>query len=63
MYYFFFVNFVVDGNKGIDFFVYKCVCINVGDLFFWWSVDLQDVYNIILVRIINRGKDSLGIGQ
>uniref|UniRef100_K1Q9I7 Fucolectin n=1 Tax=Magallana gigas TaxID=29159 RepID=K1Q9I7_MAGGI len=54
-------NFAVDGNKGTDFSVHKCACTNVGDLFPWWSVDLQDVYNITSVRIINRGKDSSGI--
>nr|XP_034316479.1 fucolectin-like [Crassostrea gigas] len=54
-------NFAVDGNKGTDFSVHKCACTNVGDLYPWWSVDLQAVYNITSVRIVNRGKDSSGI--
>uniref|UniRef100_A0A8W8MM43 EGF-like domain-containing protein n=1 Tax=Magallana gigas TaxID=29159 RepID=A0A8W8MM43_MAGGI len=51
----------VDGNKGTDISVDKCAGTNVGDLFPWWSVDLQAVYNITSVRIFNRGKDSSGI--
>nr|XP_034316223.1 fucolectin-like [Crassostrea gigas] len=54
-------NFAVDGNKGTDFSVDKCACTNVGDLYPWWSVDLQAVYNITSIRIFNRGKDSSGI--
>lgn len=44
-YYSYSANLAVDGNKGTDFSVDKCACTNVGDLYPWWSVDLQVVTN------------------
>nr|XP_034317026.1 fucolectin-like isoform X2 [Crassostrea gigas] len=49
----------VDGNKGTDFSVDKCACTNVGDLYPWWSVDLQAVNNITSVRIFNRDHSDM----
>nr|XP_011452784.2 fucolectin-like isoform X1 [Crassostrea gigas] len=52
-------KFAVDGNKGTDFSVDKCACTNVGDLYPWWSVDLQAVNNITSVRIFNRDHSDM----
>eukprot|EP00105_Crassostrea_gigas_P030471 XP_011452784.1 PREDICTED: fucolectin-like isoform X1 [Crassostrea gigas] len=58
-YYSYSANLAVDGNKGTDFSVDKCACTNVGDLYPWWSVDLQAVYNITSVRIFNRDNSDV----
>ncbi|XP_052694431.1 fucolectin-like [Crassostrea angulata] len=50
----------VDGNRGTDIIVDKCTATGSGDRYPWWRVDLQAVYNITSVRILNRGIDQFG---
>uniref|UniRef100_K1QHZ2 Fucolectin n=1 Tax=Magallana gigas TaxID=29159 RepID=K1QHZ2_MAGGI len=50
----------VDGNRGTDVGVDKCTYTNHGDRNPWWRVDLQAVYTITSVRILNRGKNKYG---
>uniref|UniRef100_K1RE62 Neurogenic locus notch-like protein n=1 Tax=Magallana gigas TaxID=29159 RepID=K1RE62_MAGGI len=48
----------VDGNRGTNFLVHKCAHTADGDTNPWWRVDLQTVYYITSVRILNRGEDQ-----
>ncbi|XP_052692802.1 neurogenic locus notch homolog protein 1-like [Crassostrea angulata] len=55
--------YAVDGNRGTDIVVDMCTITRGGDTNPWWRVDLQAVYNITFVRILNRriyqnGKDT-----
>ncbi|XP_052695228.1 fucolectin-like [Crassostrea angulata] len=50
----------VDGNRGTNVGVDKCAYTDHGDSNPWWRVDLQAVYNITSVRILNRGIDQYG---
>uniref|UniRef100_A0A8W8NZS0 Fucolectin n=1 Tax=Magallana gigas TaxID=29159 RepID=A0A8W8NZS0_MAGGI len=54
-------SLAVDGNNGTDFVVDKCSCTKGGDTNPWWLVDLQAVYHIDYVRILNRGMDKWGV--
>nr|XP_034316215.1 protein crumbs homolog 1 [Crassostrea gigas] len=47
-------TYAVDGNRGTDNVENKCTNTAVGDSNPWWRVDLQAVYNITSVRILNR---------
>nr|XP_034317190.1 neurogenic locus notch homolog protein 2-like [Crassostrea gigas] len=51
-------SYAVDGNRGTNHLVHKCTATADGDTNPWWRVDLQAVYSIISVRILNRGKDQ-----
>uniref|UniRef100_K1QP89 Sushi, nidogen and EGF-like domain-containing protein 1 n=1 Tax=Magallana gigas TaxID=29159 RepID=K1QP89_MAGGI len=51
-------SYAVDGNRGTTFLVDRCTHTDDGDINPWWRVDLQAVYNITSVRILNRGKDQ-----
>uniref|UniRef100_A0A8W8MMS9 Fucolectin tachylectin-4 pentraxin-1 domain-containing protein n=1 Tax=Magallana gigas TaxID=29159 RepID=A0A8W8MMS9_MAGGI len=53
-------SYAVDGNKGTNHLVDKCTVTGDGDTNPWWRVDLQAVYYITSVRILNRGKDEYG---
>lgn len=53
----------VDGNRGTDLIVDKCASTDTGDTNPWWGVDLQTVYSITSVRILNRGLDKYAIGK
>ncbi|XP_065936001.1 uncharacterized protein [Magallana gigas] len=53
--------FALDGNRGTDVGVDKCAHTGDGDRYPWWRVDLQAVYSITSVRILNRGIDKYGI--
>lgn len=48
----------VDGNRGTDL----CSHTDTSDTNPWWRVDLQAVYSITIVRILNRGMDIYGLG-
>uniref|UniRef100_K1Q6F5 Protocadherin Fat 4 n=1 Tax=Magallana gigas TaxID=29159 RepID=K1Q6F5_MAGGI len=50
--------YAVDGNRGTNFLVDKCTHTDDGDKSPWWRVDLQAVYSITSVGILNRGKDQ-----
>ncbi|XP_052694391.1 neurogenic locus notch homolog protein 3-like [Crassostrea angulata] len=51
----------VDGYNGTEFGVDKwCAHTDDGDTNPWWRVDLQAVYYITSVRILNRGRDQYG---
>ena len=50
--------YAVDGNRGTNFLVHKCAHTADGDTNPWWRVDLQTVYYITSVRILNRGEDQ-----
>uniref|UniRef100_A0A8W8MQG3 Fucolectin tachylectin-4 pentraxin-1 domain-containing protein n=1 Tax=Magallana gigas TaxID=29159 RepID=A0A8W8MQG3_MAGGI len=50
--------YAVDGNRGTDLAVDKCTITGDGDTNPWWRVDLQAVYSITSVRILNRGIDN-----
>nr|XP_034320081.1 protein jagged-1 isoform X1 [Crassostrea gigas] len=52
--------YAVDGNRGTNFLVHRCTHTADGDKSPWWSVDLQAVYYITSVRILNRGIDKYG---
>nr|XP_034315969.1 EGF-like repeat and discoidin I-like domain-containing protein 3 [Crassostrea gigas] len=52
--------YAVDGNRGTDVGVDKCTVTDEGDSNPWWRVDLQAVYSITSVRILNRGIDKYG---
>nr|XP_034317116.1 uncharacterized protein LOC117686372 [Crassostrea gigas] len=52
--------YAVDGNRGTDVGEDKCAVTGDGDSNPWWRVDLQAVYYITSVRILNRGKDKYG---
>ncbi|XP_065921264.1 uncharacterized protein [Magallana gigas] len=51
-------SYAVDGNRGTNNVVDKCTNTADSDINPWWMVDLQAVYSIISVRILNRGKDQ-----
>nr|XP_019929678.1 uncharacterized protein LOC105345276 [Crassostrea gigas] len=51
-------SYAVDGNRGTNVGVDKCAHTADGDMNPWWRVDLQDVYKVSSVRILNRGKDQ-----
>ncbi|XP_052694976.1 fucolectin-1-like [Crassostrea angulata] len=53
-------TYAVDGNRGTNVGVDKCAHTRGGDRNPWWSVDLQAVYTITSVRILNRGIDQYG---
>lgn len=50
-------EFAVDGNYGTDITVEKCTHTDTNDMNPWWMVDLQTVYSITSIRIVNRGPD------
>ncbi|XP_065935883.1 fucolectin-like [Magallana gigas] len=52
--------YAVDGNRGTDIYVDRCTVTDYDDTNPWWRVDLQAVYNIKTVRILNRGIDKYG---
>lgn len=53
-------EYAVDGNRGTDLVKDKCAHTGDGDTNPWWRVDLQAVYSITTVRILNRGMDTYG---
>lgn len=53
----------VDGNRGTDQTKDMCAHTDSDDTNPWWIVDLQAVYYITTVRILNRGMDYNGIGM
>nr|XP_034316251.1 fibropellin-3-like [Crassostrea gigas] len=53
-------SYAVDGIRETNFLVHKCTNTGDGDNNPWWRVDLQSVYNITSVRILNRGVDQYG---
>ncbi|XP_052696181.1 fucolectin-like [Crassostrea angulata] len=48
----------VDGNRGTNVIAGLCASTGGGDINPWWRVDLQAVYSITSVRILNRGPDQ-----
>nr|XP_034315362.1 fucolectin-like [Crassostrea gigas] len=52
--------YAVDGNRGTNNVLDKCTVTADGDTNPWWRVDLQAVYYITSVRILNRGIDQYG---
>nr|XP_034317008.1 EGF-like repeat and discoidin I-like domain-containing protein 3 [Crassostrea gigas] len=52
--------YAVDGNRGTDIYVDMCTVTDFDDTNPWWRVDLQAVYSIKTVRILNRGIDKYG---
>ncbi|XP_052676614.1 fucolectin-like [Crassostrea angulata] len=54
-------KYAVDGNRGTDIIEDTCSHTGGGDSNPWWMVDLQAVYYIKTVRILNRGMDKFGI--
>uniref|UniRef100_K1RFW8 Fucolectin-3 n=1 Tax=Magallana gigas TaxID=29159 RepID=K1RFW8_MAGGI len=52
--------YAVDGNRGTDVLDNKCTHTGEGDRNPWWRVDLQAVYSITSVRILNRGINRYG---
>lgn len=59
----YYATYAVDGNRGTNVGVDKCAHTRDGDRSPWWMVDLQAVYSIKSVRILNRGIDSDGTGK
>nr|XP_034315276.1 neurogenic locus notch homolog protein 2 [Crassostrea gigas] len=53
-------EYAVDGNLGTDVGLDKCAHTADRDTNPWWRVDLEAVYSITSVRILNRGIDSYG---
>lgn len=53
----------VDGNRGTDLKEDFCTHTGENDTNPWWRVDLQAVYHITAVRILNRGEDNYGFGR
>lgn len=53
----------VDGIRGTDLIEDMCAHTDLNETNTWWMVDLQDVYYITAVRILNRGMDVYGIGR
>lgn len=53
-------EFAVDGNRGTKLMVDNCAHTGHGDTNPWWLVDLQAVYYITSVKILNRGIDEKG---
>lgn len=56
----YYATYAVDGNRGTNFVVGNCTNTDDGDTNPWWRVDLQSVYSITSVRILNRGIDKYG---
>lgn len=56
-------SYAVDGNRGTNVGVDNCAHTADGDMNPWWRVDLQDVYKVSSVRILNRGKDQYNTGK
>lgn len=56
-------KYAVDGNRGTNLAVDMCASTENGDTNPWWSVDLQAVYSIKAVIILNRGNDEYGTGR
>lgn len=48
----------VDGNRGTNVIEGLCAHTGGGDINPWWRVDLQAVYSITSVKILNRGPDG-----
>ncbi len=44
----------VDGNKDSNMFGWSCTH-TAHDYPAWWLVDLQDTYNVTMVKVTNRG--------
>lgn len=57
----YYARWAVDGTRGADLIEDKCSHTGSGDKNPWWMVDLQAVYYIKTVRIVNRGMDRNGI--
>eukprot|EP00105_Crassostrea_gigas_P041028 XP_019925176.1 PREDICTED: delta-like protein D [Crassostrea gigas] len=53
-------TYAVDGNRGTDHLVDKCTVTGDGDIYPWWMVDLQAVYSITSVRILNIHTYGMG---
>lgn len=53
----------VDGDRGTDLIENTCSHTDIKDFNPWWRVDLQAVYYIIKVRILNRGLDMYLVGN
>lgn len=53
----------VDGNRGTDLKEDFCTHTGENDTNPWWMVDLQAVYHITTVRILNRGMDEYGVSR
>nr|XP_034307097.1 fucolectin [Crassostrea gigas] len=55
-------KYAVDGNRGTDLIEDRCSHTGDSDIDTnpWWLVDLQAVYYIKTVRILNRGMDKYG---
>lgn len=53
----------VDGIRGTNLIKDICAHTALNDTNPWWMVDLQDVYYITTVRILNRGIDFYEIGR
>lgn len=62
MYLNFAAEWAVDGNRGTDIIQDMCAYTDLNDTNPWWRVDLQTMYSITTVRILNRGMDQFGIG-
>lgn len=56
-------KYAVDGNRGTNFVNDKCASTKDGDTSPWWRVDLQALYSITSVSILNRGLDKYGTGM
>lgn len=55
----FVAELAVDGNRSTDIYDNSCSQTNQPQNS-WWRVDLQAVYHIIRVRLLNRGMDKFG---
>lgn len=53
----------VDGIRGTDLITDMCAHTALNETNPWWMVDLQVVYYISTVRILNRGIDVYEIGR
>lgn len=53
----------VDGDRGTDLIKNTCSHTDSNDFNPWWRVDLQAVYYITRVRILNRGLDMYLVGR
>lgn len=53
----------VDGNRGTDLKEDFCTHTGENDTNPWWMVDLQAMYYITAVRILNRGMDKYEVGR
>ncbi|XP_052692812.1 uncharacterized protein LOC128171100 [Crassostrea angulata] len=57
-FYMYHAQYAVDGKRGTDFIYDNCAHTGEQDENPWWMVDLQTVYSITSVRILNRGIDK-----